>query len=206
MNKPLCVVGIDYSISSPAICIHFGDTWHISNCEFHFFQSLKKHEDFIVHGLDTNKFVSYPSQLKDDKIFSQTEKYDFISDWAINTFISEAHSSDIIVFLEGYAFGASKGSLPYNIAENTGLLKYKLFTHNIPVTTVQPTTVKKYATSKGNASKILLEETFEREHNMNLRRLFNQTDKQFNPSSDIIDAYYICSYGFDSYISSSPGS
>jgi hypothetical protein len=55
------------------------------------------------------------------------------------------------VALEGYAYNA-KGRV-FHIAENTGILKYKMFQRGVPLDIVEPTKVKKFATEKGNASK-----------------------------------------------------
>ena len=41
----------------------------------------------------------------------------------------------------------------FNIGENTGLLKHKLYKNNLNTQIVTPTEIKKWATGKGNASK-----------------------------------------------------
>ena len=58
--------------------------------------------------------------------------------------------------IEGYSFGA-RGSMVFSIGEAGGIVK--LLLHNnyrknsVPYYVFQPTTIKKYATSKGNAKK-----------------------------------------------------
>ena len=47
-----------------------------------------------------------------------------------------------------------------SIAENTGLLKHKLYKIKVPTKPVPPTVIKKYATGKGNANKELMYEAF----------------------------------------------
>jgi hypothetical protein len=37
---------------------------------------------------------------------------------------------------------------------------------------------------------------FEQENSIRLKDELNMTEKQWNPSSDLIDAYYICKYGY----------
>ena len=59
-----------------------------------------------------------------------------------------------MVALEDYAF-AAKGRV-FHIAENTGILKYKLFQQGIPLETISPSAVKKNATGKGNADKEMM--------------------------------------------------
>lgn len=61
---------------------------------------------------------------------------------------------------------------------------------------VTPTVIKKFATGKGNADKERMQEVFEAENSIRLKAELNMTEKQWNPSSDIIDAYWICKYGF----------
>ena len=54
--------------------------------------------------------------------------------------------------MEGYSFG-STGRV-FNIAENTGILKYNLWAALIHFDVLAPTTVKKFATGSGSASKV----------------------------------------------------
>ena len=90
--------------------------------------------------------------------------------------------------MEGYAYGA-KGRV-FNLAENMGLLKYKLYKHAIPVTIVEPSKVKKCATGKGNADKQVMYDTFSKETNTDLKSMFNQKTLS-NPVTDVIDSYYV---------------
>jgi Holliday junction resolvasome RuvABC endonuclease subunit len=102
------------------------------------------------------------------------------------------HFIDLVV-IEGYAMGA-KG-LVFNIAENTGCLKQMLWVDGIKFITPAPTTVKKFATGKGNSNKEKMEEAFVAETGVDVRVPINQT-KGSNPSSDIIDSYYMAKFGF----------
>jgi len=67
----------------------------------------------------------------------------------------------------------------------------------IPYITVPPTVLKKFATGKGNANKELMQEAFMLETGWDIKALLGQTEKQWNPSSDIIDAYYLVRYGIE---------
>lgn len=83
----------------------------------------------------------------------------------------------------------------FNIAENAGLLKHYLWKSDMYYNVVPPTVIKKFATGKGNANKEKIQESFIEETGINIKEMLNMTDKQWNPSSDIIDSYYICKYG-----------
>jgi Holliday junction resolvasome RuvABC endonuclease subunit len=89
----------------------------------------------------------------------------------------------------------SKGRV-FNIAENTGVLKYRFWNFQIEFKTIAPTVIKKFATGKGNSNKEQMQLVFEQENSIRLKNELNMTEKQWNPSSDLIDAYYICKYGY----------
>lgn len=56
-----------------------------------------------------------------------------------------------VVAIEGYAYGASQKA--HQIGELGGMVRLLLHDHGIPLVVVQPTSIKKYATGKGNAQK-----------------------------------------------------
>ena len=97
--------------------------------------------------------------------------------------------------MEGYSLGST--GMVFNIAENLGLLKHYLYKWNYDYTSVPPTVIKKFATGKGNANKQLLQDVFEENTGYYIKKKLSLTDKQWNPSSDIIDSYFICKYGFE---------
>ena len=96
--------------------------------------------------------------------------------------------------IEGYAFGA-KGQV-FNIGENTGILKLKLaekVANDINV--IAPSAIKKFATGKGNANKVLMCEAFIEDTGDDLAKLFEfDPYTGQSPVSDIIDSYYISKY------------
>ena len=58
---------------------------------------------------------------------------------------------------------------------------------------IAPTAIKKFATGKGNANKELMYESFLKETSRNLQEeLVVKSEKIGNPTSDIVDSYYIC--------------
>lgn len=76
--------------------------------------------------------------------------------------VLEYVDSGSIVFVEGYAFGAT-GQV-FNIAELSGYIKYQLYTGDCTaVIQVPPTSLKKYITGKGNAKKdLMLKEVYKK--------------------------------------------
>jgi Holliday junction resolvasome RuvABC endonuclease subunit len=175
------VAGIDYSLTSPAICAFKGTEFNLRDCRFSFLSFEQKYEvsDFRFKSFIMEKGLSYP------------ERYDFISNWVIYFLKTNKVK---IAFLEDYSYG-SKGKV-FHIAENGGVLKDKLWKAGIEYHLIAPTVIKKHATGKGTANKQLMEERFIKDNpDFNIREYLNMPEKSFNPSSDVIDSYYICKYG-----------
>ena len=182
-------VGVDYSMTSPAICIHDGETWHINNCKIHYLTNTKKFEGNFGFCIGH----AYPI-YKDPE-----ERFDIISSWVFSILwkhcpLQTQLNTPMFVTIEGYSMG-SRGRV-FHIAENTGLLKHKLWKHHIPFDTPAPTSVKKFATGKGNANKERMHECFVAETSINPSEVLN-SKVDGNPVSDVVDAYFMCKYGFD---------
>jgi len=181
--------GIDLSLTSPAICVNLNrQFFSYETCQFTYLTDSEKR--LVVNEQYTG--VMFPSYE------SQYERYENISKWVISTL----DYYDIRkVYLEDYSFG-STGRV-FHIAENTGVLKYILWKNSIELVTIPPTVIKKIATGKGNANKDLMQQAFIEETQVNLKGMFNLSEKQWNPSSDLIDSYYICKYGAMEYTKTS---
>ena len=177
--KTIC--GIDYSMTSPAICIHTGEEWDLKNCKFYYRTTVKK-----LHF----KNAQFEGMLMEDYV-EQEERFHNNAMWADSIF--KKHKPNI-ASLEGYAMGA-KGKV-FHIGENTGLLKHIMWKNKLKFISPPPTVVKKFATGKGNANKEAMEAAFLEQPNFSIRDLLMQTAAQFNPSSDLIDAYFMAKYAF----------
>ena len=123
------------------------------------------------------------------------QRFKYISDFALDI-ISPLLNPKI--YIEGYSFG-SKGQGLFQIAENCGILKYRLQEQNLPYETVVPSVVKKGATGKGNADKDMMYNAFVAETNIDLKSIF-ETEKVGNPTSDIADSYFIQKVGYENSI------
>lgn len=181
----LSVAGIDYSLSSPAIvvCDVSDGTFQWKNCESFFLTGTKKYDGVLNESCFGEQHQEYKSDI---------ERYTNIATWAIDKM---THCD--IVALEGYAMGA-KGRV-FNIAENTAILKFIMEDEMLPYKIVAPTELKKYATGKGNANKEAMHEAFVNETGVSLQEALTPgLDKIGNPVSDVVDAYYLAKWVWES--------
>lgn len=181
-------IGIDWSMNSPSICIHTGNEWSIEQCRFHYFNGRKKS---IVK---TNLIHGYPIPIYNDHDpFSRWEEN---ASWAGHRLAMYDVTSLNAIAIEGYSYG-SRGGMAFDIAENTAVLKkeLRLLFPKFPLGIFSPSQIKKFASTKGNADKILMHESFVKETNVDLTQSIDIKPGS-NPISDIIDSYYIAKLAF----------
>ena len=169
-------VGIDFSITSPGLCVHEGDDWNPECCTFHGLEGRKtfpEREGVI-------ELVRYPEWKTD------SERYGNLAQWAL-----ERIPPGSVIGLENFAMHAV-GRMTA-IAENVGVLKYRLFDehHSEPVL-VSPTRIKKCATGNGRSSKEDMLAAFEKETGLD-------PELAAKAREDIADAYFICKYVHAAY-------
>lgn len=169
------VVGIDYSMSCPAVCVHPKDkAWDYKNCKF--WHGSKKNS--------TSKQFSHYN-LSDLNYEINADRFEQIANHVLK-FIPK-HCQ---VAIEDYSYGSS--GRVFHIAENVGILKLLLWQRGIAFDVYAPTVIKKYASGKGNSNKDKMYEAFCKEHpGIDLITEFGMK-KLASPISDIVDAYYIC--------------
>lgn len=175
-------VGIDYSITAPAVCLMPHDSDNFFECEF-LCVCQKKFEDIslpnitIIEGLGTDH----------DNITRFRHNAECVIDFILDRQIEN-------VCIEDYAY-AAKGKV-FHIGENCGILKLGLRENEIDYSVVAPTAVKRLATGKGNADKTKMYDAFEDKTGANLFDMLNmkRTKKIPHPIEDIVDAYYIAKY------------
>jgi hypothetical protein len=185
------IAGIDYSLTSPAICIYKEENsghFDFDRCVLHYLCNNKKQQQLSAgYGLGNIKAELYPEWE------TAEERQDALSSWTI----SLIQGCDE-VYIEGYAFAASGISHVRSIAENTGLLKHKMWKQRIQFTDIPPTVIKKFATGKGTANKDVMYESFILESHAPTdlkEQLTPRATKVKNPISDIVDAYFITKCG-----------
>ena len=184
-------IGIDYSLSSPGVCINTSEEeFRYEDCKFYYLTNTKKYQgtfkEKMAFGTSAVEYIG--TQHK--PYSSEPERYNNIANWAIDiiksqyspTHVSKKHP---IIQIEDYSYG-STGRV-FHIAENLGLLKYKLKIEcGWDYTLLPPSVIKKFATDKGNANKELMLEAFEKDTGTNLAQVFDTTSK--SPVSDVADA------------------
>lgn len=172
-------IGVDYSITCPSICVYSGNNeFNYSDCVFHYLTDKKKYE------INTKKFQGLRYPIYEILI----ERYTKLGQWAANIIKSDLDC----VFLEGYSYGSHMSRI-FDIGEATGILKHLLYGSGVDLNIVPPTKVKKFATGKGNATKIMMFDAFKKETGVDLYSDFKCSICN-SPVSDIIDSYYICKY------------
>lgn len=175
----MVICGIDYSMTSPCICLCNDDSnMSFENCKVYYLTDTVKY---------SGNFKNMNGVLF-EKPDVQIERFDKISNWALDII-----SASDLVILEDYSMG-SKGAV-FHIAENTALLKYKMYKKGIKYKTVPPTVLKKFATGKGNSDKEVMYSSFIKETKCNIKNVLGYKSKNTgNPISDIVDSYYLLKY------------
>lgn len=144
----MIIAGIDYSYTSPAICVY--DTSKELT-----FENLKLYNINDKKKLRGNYGNIYITNFPEYN--SPEERYRNICHWASGILFTNKVEEACI---EGYSFGASSG-LVFNIAENASLIKQFMSVKNIPFDTPTPSQVKKNFTGKGNSKKDAMVAKFE---------------------------------------------
>ena len=190
------IAGIDYSLTSPAICVYKeedGGHFDFDRCVFHYLFNTERQQQLTAgSGLNNLRSEAYPEWKTEE------ERHEKLTTWAYNLIQGCGE-----VYLEGYAFATAAQAGVRSIAENTGLLKHKMWKNKITFKTYPPTVIKKFATGKGNANKELMYEAFVNEllTPTDLKeRLTPKAKKITNPISDLVDAYFITKCGAEGMV------
>ena len=192
-------IGIDYSLSSPGVCVNISEgEFRYEDCKFYYLTHTKKYQgtfkEKMAFGTSVVEYIGTPHK----PYSSEPERYNNIANWVIDIIKSQPQlmigklwEKHPIIQIEDYSFG-STGRV-FHIAENLGLLKYKLKIEcGWDYTLLAPSVIKKFATDKGNANKELMLGAFQEDTGVNLELLLDSSVK--SPITDIADAYFICKY------------
>jgi len=173
-------VGIDYSLSTPCMCVYTDDPnkSEFENSKFYFLTNQKK----VIGTKGNINGMSHLSYL------TEQERYHDIA----CCFVDYIPKDVTMIAIEDYSFG-STGRV-FHIAENCGYLKYRLWHNKFPFQTFAPSTIKKFATGKGNANKEKMYEAFVARTGHDLIQLYSPSGKLDSPVTDIVDSFYIALY------------
>ena len=179
------VCGVDYSIRTP--CLTLIRPTDLNNtvvpfdqCEFFYMTYLKK--DVIDHKNIHGTLIGDWESPED--------RYETIADWAISILNKWECKT---VGLEDYAYNAANRSALTQLAENAGLLKYKMHLAAIDYSLYAPSSIKKFATGNGRSMKHQMYDAWLDDTKICLQSIFGRDPdgKIKSPVSDIVDSYYI---------------
>lgn len=180
----MTVVGIDYSLTCPAVCVSNSKSY--SDCYFYFLTDVKRH-----HGQAGN----INGDPHDDYLTDQ-QRYENIASWVLHI-LEPFDKEETLVVIEDYSFG-SKGKV-FHLAENCGLLKYLLYKKDYHFFTIAPSAMKKYATGKGNANKQAMYDAFYGVTGVDLLSIYGGANRRLSsPVTDIVDSFFLARHLRDS--------
>ena len=110
------LAGIDYSLTSPAICI-WKETddnrqFNFDLCDVYYLETTQRLKRATQHEILNLHTETYPEWETEE------QRHDLLSDWAMSIV------SGCQVFIEGYAFATSGKSYVRSVAENSGPVSY----------------------------------------------------------------------------------
>ena len=190
----MITIGVDYSISGPAVCVHEGDEWSIDNCTIHFMTTVKKNTGEYFDGA----IVGTHLDAKAEKGMYPQERYLIRARWVEEIFrYAVDPSRDNYFAIESYSLN-SKGKIDA-IIENASAMKTLLFLERgVEFTAYPPTTLKKFATGSGKADKEKMILQFTKDTGWDIHEALTP-DIKFGsgPAADAVDAYYTCKKKFE---------
>lgn len=181
-------VGIDPSINSTGICIHFPNgtnKYYIISSKM-----TKKMKDF------KHKYVEYfPYEKLDTKDgnYSDKENKKFSNILNICAHISyiigllKHPQNDISVFMEGVSYGSVGSAALVDLSFLNAAIRMTLHYLDIPFTIVSPTSLKKFACANGQADKNLMIDAWKRMDK-------NISDIKDIKIDDLADSYFLSCY------------
>ena len=176
--------GVDLSFTSPAITI-FDSSKELK------FENLQIYNIYQENRKTKTHAGNYGNVIVEEMPLwtSQEQRFDIISDWAID----KIKDCDVLV-LEGYSYN-SIGAV-FDIAENGGVLKNKLYHLGKSFILASPGAQKKCFTGKGNANKQKTVDTFIEKFGVDLSKIIGLSDKYKKPIDDITDSVSLMYYGY----------
>ena len=147
-------VGVDLSLSSPAICVAPSNIeLDINNCSFVNIQSTKKYVGYYEGKGDLNIRIDFLPKVKSFQ--SRQHRLEYMLNWFSNMLPIKINN----FYIEGYSM-ASVGNIS-TICEFGGLVRNVVHVdYNVPIIEFPPTKVKKVFSGAGDAKKDEIIDTF----------------------------------------------
>jgi hypothetical protein len=208
------VVGIDFSINSPAVCLLTEDSqkfYSVFNKKKLYAGKTKLTDSEFINKYEHLKlladagvkfdFSEHTSDKKDSLYFfsSSYERYEFTANKIFQFLLDNKVSKLTPIVFEGYSFSSQTSSI-IDLAEATYSLKSKIAGHFSHPLIVPPTTIKKDITGKGNANKEKMLAEFLSE-DIPLAKVVREKLDAFvkneavkSPLDDIIDSYFVAKW------------
>lgn len=178
-------VAADWSMSAPSFAIYDSEDGPLTflNSNHYYLTDTKKY----VYKFDNlHVYGDYIPNWETNE-----QRWDTLSDSLM--WILERDGKKVDYFaIEGYAFGSHAGSV-HQIAENAAVLKHKIYKEGIPIEVINPSTVKKWYSGKGNAKKEQLYDVFVGKEKIRLRDYFIMPENQWEPMAGVIDSWILLS-------------
>jgi Holliday junction resolvasome RuvABC endonuclease subunit len=110
---------------------------------------------------------------------------------ALRDYVKEQCQGAAMAIIEGYSFG-SRGRATFSIGELGGVIRLMLFEEGIPYLEMSPSSLKKFATGKGNGDKTLIVQAAA----VRAGRIFSDSDQA--------DAWWLWQVGLALYDADNP--
>jgi Holliday junction resolvasome RuvABC endonuclease subunit len=175
------MIGIDYSVTSPAVAARLPD----GSVKFFCYRQKKKHmvkDDRLV-------MLDYPEYNCPEQRYAALAK-------GLIEAVKGVVSLPCRVSIELYAFSAS--GMITGLAEATGVMKHYLWLDGCTISPYVASSIKKFATGKGNATKRDMVNAFAKvvgDPYPWFDLVDDGKEKIPSPISDIVDAYYVLTFG-----------
>ena len=128
------IAGIDYSLTSPAICVYKEEDdgfFDFDRCMLYYLSNNKRQQQ-LAAGCGVSNIIAEPYPEWN----CEEERHEKLASWAYQRVQGCSE-----VYLEGYAFATSAQAGVRSIAENTGLLKNKMWKNKISFMSYPPTVI-----------------------------------------------------------------
>lgn len=184
------VIGVDFSMSSPAICLELDGQvkiWYVN-------ANKKVCTYFSIGNVTVEGFHYDPKNINDAKKKSDREVHADIERFIVlattfDSVIPDVNRNEFkTAVFEAYAFGA-KGRMA-QIGENTGLMKAALASKGYRIETISPTSVKLLGAGTGKATKEEMAEAWFKEFGFHVHDQLGCGIGE-SPASDVIDSYFV---------------